>query len=73
VIMRAVTVPLSFGEAADKITILAIKRERMTDAEQLAHVRFGLFPLLIKFRDAVFQLVNCFAPSISRLALTIFH
>jgi Family of unknown function (DUF6165) len=42
VIMRAVTVSLSFGEAADKITILAIKNERMRDAAQLAHVRAEL-------------------------------
>lgn len=37
--MRAVTVPVSYGEAADKLTILAIKRARLSDANQLANVR----------------------------------
>lgn len=34
-----VWVPVSAGELVDKITILQIKRERMTDAQQLANVR----------------------------------
>ena len=37
--MRAVTVPVSYGEAADKLTILAIKSERIADAAQVANVR----------------------------------
>ena len=36
---RAVMVPCSYGEAADKITILTIKSERMHDAAQLENVR----------------------------------
>jgi len=34
-----VWVPVSAGELVDKITILQIKRDRMTDAQQLANVR----------------------------------
>jgi hypothetical protein len=34
-----VWVPVSAGELFDKITILQIKRERMTDAQQVANVR----------------------------------
>jgi hypothetical protein len=36
--MRAVTVPVSFGEAADKITILTIKSEWMRDTAQRENV-----------------------------------
>jgi hypothetical protein len=34
-----VSVPVSFGELIDKITILEIKSERITDAAKLANVR----------------------------------
>ena len=37
--MRAVEVAISYGEAADKISILQIKRERLGDARQLENVR----------------------------------
>jgi Family of unknown function (DUF6165) len=37
--MRALAIPSSFGDAADRITILTIKSERMHDAGQLANVR----------------------------------
>jgi hypothetical protein len=37
--MRAVQIPVSFGEAADRITILTIKNERMSDAAKLDNVR----------------------------------
>ncbi len=36
--MRALTVPVSYGEAADKITILTIKSEWMRDPAQRANV-----------------------------------
>lgn len=36
---RAVQAAISFGEAADKITILTIKSERLTDAAKLENVR----------------------------------
>jgi hypothetical protein len=51
--MRAVMAPLSFGEAADKITILTIKSERMRDAAQLANVRSELAALNDAFFAAV--------------------
>jgi len=37
--MRAVQIPVSFGEAADRITILTIKNERISDAGKLDNVR----------------------------------
>jgi hypothetical protein len=47
--MRALTVPVSFGEAADKITILSIKSERMRDPAQLENVRRELALLQARF------------------------
>ena len=47
--MSEIQVPVSFGELLDKISILQIKSERMTDAGKLANVRTeleGLQPLL---------------------------
>lgn len=37
--MSLISVPVSFGELIDKITILEIKSERITDAAKLANVR----------------------------------
>jgi hypothetical protein len=37
--MSEIQVPVSFGELLDKIAILQIKSERMTDAAKLANVR----------------------------------
>jgi hypothetical protein len=37
--MNEIRVPVSFGELIDKITILEIKSERMTDPAKLANVR----------------------------------
>lgn len=43
-------IPVSWGELLDKITILQIKSERMTDAAKLANVRSEL-ELLEEVRD----------------------
>jgi len=40
--MQDILVPISPGELIDKITILQIKSERMTDAAKLANVRTEL-------------------------------
>ncbi|MDP2876417.1 MAG: DUF6165 family protein [Holophaga sp.] len=37
--MSEILIPVSFGELLDKITILEIKSERMTDAVKLVNVR----------------------------------
>ena len=37
--MSEILVPVSFGELLDKVAILEIKSERMTDAAKLANVR----------------------------------
>ena len=47
--MRALTVPVSYGEAADKITILTIKSEWMRDAAQVENVRKELGVLSAAF------------------------
>ena len=43
-------IPVSWGELLDKIAILQIKAERMTDAEKLGNVRHEL-DLLVSVRD----------------------
>ena len=40
--MSEILVPVSFGELLDKIAILQIKSERMSDAAKLANVRNAL-------------------------------
>jgi hypothetical protein len=40
--MNQISVPLSYGELIDKITILEIKAERIRDAAKLANVRVEL-------------------------------
>jgi len=51
--MRAVTVPVSFGEAADKITILTIKHEWMRDPVQRENVAKELALLRQAFFAAI--------------------
>ena len=43
--MSEILAPVSFGELLDKITILQIKSERMTDPAKLANVRKELLAL----------------------------
>ena len=43
--MSEILVPVSFGELLDKLAILQIKSERMTDADKLANVRKELSAL----------------------------
>ena len=49
----AVHVPVSWGEVIDKITVLEIKSEKLTDAAKLANVRKEL-GLLVAIRDQEF-------------------
>jgi len=49
----AVLVPVSPGELIDKLTILEIKHERMTDPAKLTHVRAELDLLEKKFAELV--------------------
>jgi hypothetical protein len=51
--MENIQVPVSPGEVLDKITILEIKSERMTDAEKLANVRAELALLQHTWAKAV--------------------
>ncbi|RZU98187.1 DUF6165 family protein [Spiribacter vilamensis] len=49
----SIAVPLSFGEVLDKITILEIKSERITDPGKLKNVRFELEALNRIWHDEV--------------------
>ena len=40
--MSQISVPIAYGELIDKITILEIKSERITDSAKLANVRVEL-------------------------------
>lgn len=51
--MQEILVPVSPGELLDKITILRIKSERMSDAAKLANVRHELGLLESTWRAAV--------------------
>ena len=51
--MENIRVPVSPGEVLDKITILEIKSERMTDPEKVANVRTELALLLETWTRAV--------------------
>jgi hypothetical protein len=46
-------VPVSFGDAADRITILEIKKERLTDAQKRDHVAFELSQISPGFFAAI--------------------
>ncbi|HVV64365.1 MAG TPA: hypothetical protein VHC42_02770 [Rhizomicrobium sp.] len=52
--MRPPLIPCSFGEAADKLTILTIKSERMRDAKQIENVRAELSLV----REALFSAIE---------------
>jgi hypothetical protein len=57
---NAVLVPVSPGELLDKITILRIKSQRMTDAAKLVNVRAELELLERTWRDS-----GCAVPAIA--------
>jgi hypothetical protein len=50
--MQDILIPISPGELIDKITILQIKSERMSDAAKVANVRVELQLLESTWRDA---------------------
>lgn len=50
--MSLISAPISFGELIDKITILEIKAERMSDPAKLANVRAELEILRATWRGA---------------------
>lgn len=51
--MKNIHVPVSPGEVLDKITILEIKSERMTDPDKVANVRIELDLLKDTWEEAV--------------------
>lgn len=56
--MADITVPISPGELIDKITILQIKSERMTDAQKLANVRHELGLLTATWNTSHYSQTN---------------
>ena len=53
--MENIHVPVSPGEVLDKITILEIKSERMSDSEKTAHVKAELSLLRETWADCVVE------------------
>ena len=56
--MRELMVPISPGELVDKITILEIKSQRMSDATKLANVRTELKLLTATWRASEFASID---------------
>ena len=52
---KKITAPLSAGELMDKITILEIKTERITDDQKKHNAAFELIPVSIKKESAEIQ------------------
>lgn len=53
-----IRVPISPGELIDKITILEIKAERMTDAKKVANVKLELSMLLATWKESDYSKVD---------------
>ena len=53
-----IRVPISPGELIDKITILEIKNERMTDAKKIANVKLELSMLLATWKESDYSKVD---------------
>jgi hypothetical protein len=56
--MNEIKVPISPGELLDKITILRIKSQRMTDSKKLANVRLELEALEETWRASAYAAVD---------------
>ncbi|HEY1963136.1 MAG TPA: hypothetical protein VGG69_12005 [Rhizomicrobium sp.] len=64
--MRLLTLPISFGEAADKVAILEIKRDRIHDPAKRANVELELAQVAPLFISQV-KAENGFAALFARL------
>lgn len=56
--MNEIKVPISPGELLDKITILRIKSQRMTDPEKLANVRVELHMLEETWKSSAYAAID---------------
>jgi hypothetical protein len=56
--MNEIKVPISPGELLDKITILRIKSQRMTDSKKLANVRLELEALEETWRASAYTAID---------------
>ncbi len=56
--MSDIRVPISPGEMLDKITILRIKSERMSDPQKLSNVRLELQALQETWGASVYAMVD---------------
>ena len=62
--MQTISVPVSVGELADKLSILQIKSERIDDAAKRANIQAeleGLRPLWQPLADGDARLADCYA------------
>jgi hypothetical protein len=71
--MSQISVPISAGELLDKITILRIKEQRITDAAKLANVRKELRALERVWRAAVPQPVPDVEAQLTRVNETLWN
>jgi uncharacterized protein YkuJ len=67
--MNDITVPISPGELLDKITILRIKSQRMSDPNKLVHVRAELEALEQTWRSSTYAGVDVDAEVSALLAV----
>jgi hypothetical protein len=67
--MSEITVPISPGELIDKITILRIKSQRITDAAKLVNVRIELAALESTWANSPFAQVDIEADEKALLAV----
>ncbi len=63
--MTEIIVPVSPGELIDKMTILKIKSERMSDATKLANVRFELQALQTTWAKSDFSKIDIAADEVA--------
>ena|SRR5271163_99215 len=67
--MSGIRVPISPGEMLDKITILRIKSDRMTDPEKLANVRLELSALQQTWSESPYAKIDVAAEMTALLAV----
>jgi hypothetical protein len=67
--MSEITVPVSPGELIDKITILRIKSQRITDASKLKNVRIELDALTTTWAKSAYAAIDISADENALLAV----
>lgn len=65
--MKLVEIPISIGELFDKISILQIKQEKITDAQKLKHVEYELELLSDKMQELQLEKASAFIEDIKEV------